>query len=200
VGALIEMILLSMTLSNRVNELKHQSRTDSLTLLGNRRMFDDRFPSEFAQAEELARPLSLLMLDIDHFKRYNDTHGHAQGDEAIKLVGNALRRLARKPFLACRYGGEEFCVILPDTTAQDAMAMAERLRASVQAAVPGELGITISVGCACQTSDEFAGPEQLFEAADAALYAAKEAGRNRVAEFRGRRAENPAATPSTPAS
>jgi diguanylate cyclase (GGDEF)-like protein len=191
VGSLLEMILLSMTLSSRMNELKHQSRTDPLTLLGNRRLFDDRFPTEFAQAEESNRPLSLLMLDIDHFKKYNDRHGHAQGDEAIKLVGNALRRHARKPFVACRYGGEEFCVILPNTSAQTAATVAERLRAMVQAALPDDLGITISVGYACRAGNDFASPDKLFEAADGALYAAKAAGRNRVAEFPGRRDGDP---------
>jgi two-component system, sensor histidine kinase LadS len=194
-GALVEMILLSMTLSSRMNELKHQSRTDPLTLLGNRRLFDDSFPAEFAQAREQRRPLSLVVLDIDHFKSYNDKHGHAQGDEAIKLVGGALRRHARKPFVAFRYGGEEFCVILPGTETRAAAAVAERLRASVQSAMSGELGITISVGYACMAGDEFPSHEKLFEAADAALYAAKAAGRNRVAEFSGRRTDDPVPGP-----
>jgi diguanylate cyclase (GGDEF)-like protein len=197
VGGLVEMILLSMTLSSRMNELKHQSRTDPLTLLGNRRLFDDRFPQEFVAAQELAKPLSVLMLDIDRFKAYNDRHGHAQGDEAIKMVAAALRRYARKPFIACRYGGEEFCVILPNTPAKSAALVAERLRAAVQAAAPGDLGITISVGHACLTGDEFPSPEKLFEAADAALYAAKDAGRNRVMEFHGRRNSDPTA-PNAP--
>jgi diguanylate cyclase (GGDEF)-like protein len=197
VGALLEMILLSMTLSSRMNELKHQSRTDSLTLLGNRRLFDDKFPAAFAQAQQLGRPLSLLMLDIDEFKAYNDRHGHAQGDEALKLIGSALRRYARKPFFACRYGGEEFCVILPDTVSQAASVVAERLRASVQGALAGERGITVSVGLACLAAGEFATPEKLFEAADAALYGAKAAGRNRVEEFHGRRHGDPPASVST---
>jgi two-component system, sensor histidine kinase LadS len=199
VGGLVEMILLSMTLSSRMNELKHQSRTDSLTLLGNRRLFDDRFPQEFVAAQEMAKPLSVLMLDIDRFKAYNDRHGHAQGDEAIKMVAAALRRYARKPFVACRYGGEEFCVILPNTPAKSAALVAERLRAAVQAAAPGDLGITISVGHACLTGDEFPSPEKLFEAADAALYAAKDAGRNRVMEFHGRRNSDPATQVPPPA-
>ncbi len=193
-GALVEMILLSMTLSSRMNELKHQSRTDPLTLLGNRRLFDDILPVEFAQAREQKRPLSLMVLDIDHFKAYNDKHGHAQGDEAIKLVGAALRRHARKPLVAFRYGGEEFCVILPGTNAEAAAQVAERLRASVQAVVPGDLELTVSVGYACLTADEFPGPDKLFEAADGAMYAAKAAGRNRVAEFHGRRTDDPAAS------
>ena len=187
VGALLEMILLSMTLSHRMNELKTQSGTDPLTLLGNRRLFDDRLPIEFALARAAGRPLSLLIIDIDKFKAYNDRHGHALGDEAIKLVGAALRRHARKPVLACRYGGDEFCLILPGTGPESAAAIAERLRASVAAARADELGITISVGYAALTADEFATHEALFEGADAALYSAKEAGRNRVSEFLGRR-------------
>jgi two-component system, sensor histidine kinase LadS len=190
VGALVEMILLSMTLSHRMNELKTQSRTDPLTLLGNRRLFDDRLPIEFALARASRRPLSLLIIDIDNFKPYNDRHGHALGDEAIKLVGTALRRHARKPMFACRYGGDEFCLILPGTGPEAASVIAERLRAGVAAARGDAAGITVSVGFAALTADEFATHESLFEGADAALYSAKEAGRNRVAEFHGRRAED----------
>jgi diguanylate cyclase (GGDEF)-like protein len=187
VGSLLEMILLSMTLSSRMNELKEQSRTDPLTLLGNRRLFDDKLPAEFDAAHDTAQPLSLLVLDIDNFKTYNDRHGHAQGDEAIKLVGAAVRRLARKPVLACRYGGDEFCVILPGADAQAASLVAERLRASVQGR-GDSLGITISVGFATMTGPgEFATHDKLFAAADAALYTAKQGGRNRIAAFEGGR-------------
>ena len=189
-GALLEMILLSMTLSSRMNELKHESRTDSLTLLGNRRLFDDQLPSEFAQARQLHRPLSLLMLDIDHFKAYNDRHGHAQGDEAIKVVANALRRYARKPFLACRYGGEEFTVILPGMDEAASATLAERFRAAVEEALSGDLAITISVGYAALSQMQSETADKLFEAADFALYSAKQQGRNRVVAFRGRREED----------
>jgi diguanylate cyclase (GGDEF)-like protein len=199
VGALVEMILLSMTLSSRMNELKHQSRTDPITLLGNRRLFDDRLPVEFMQAQSEGKPLSLLMLDIDNFKAYNDRHGHALGDEAIKLVGTALRRHARKPVLACRYGGDEFCVILPGAGAETAAMIAERVRANVQAARGDDLSITVSVGYAAMLANEFPSHDKLFDAADAALYSAKEAGRNRVAGFNGRRADD-ARRPSHPAS
>ena len=193
-GSLLEMILLSMTLSSRMNELKHQSRTDPLTLLGNRRLFDDKLPAEFEAAHDAGTALSLLVLDIDNFKAYNNQHGHAQGDEAVKLVGGALRRYARKSVLACRYGGDEFCVILPGADAHAASLVAERLRASVQGRGDA-LGITISVGYASLTAArEFATYDKLFEAADAALYAAKQAGRNRVAAFSGRRAEDPPLT------
>jgi diguanylate cyclase (GGDEF)-like protein len=190
VGSLLEMILLSMTLSSRMNELKEQSRTDPLTLLGNRRLFDHRLPAEFDAARQASQPLSLLVLDIDNFKTYNDRHGHALGDEAIKLVGGALRRLARKPILACRFGGDEFCVILPGADHQAASLVAERLRASVHGRGDSQ-GITISVGFATvNDASEFPTHDKLFEAADAALYSAKQAGRNRVAAYQGgRRAE-----------
>jgi diguanylate cyclase (GGDEF)-like protein len=190
VGSLLEMILLSMTLSSRMNELKHQSRTDALTLLGNRRLFDDKLPAEFNAAREARAPLSLVVLDIDNFKAFNDRHGHARGDEAVKLVGAALRRFARKPVLACRFGGDEFCVILPGVDADAAALIAERLRVTVQSARNDEFAITISLGFATYTGEEFSGPDKLFEAADAALYSAKEAGRNRVAAFDGRRADD----------
>jgi len=199
VGALLEMLLLSMTLSSRMNELKHQSRTDPLTLLGNRRLFDDRLPVEFAMAQQEKRPLSLLILDIDNFKLYNDQHGHSLGDEAIKLVGSALRRHARKPVLACRYGGDEFCMVLPGTDAQTAAAIAERLRSNVETARSDALGITISVGHATANTGDITTYERLFDAADAALYSAKEAGRNRVSDFRGRRVEDAPRRTSQPA-
>lgn len=190
IGSLLEMILLSMTLSSRMNELKHQSRTDSLTLLGNRRLFDDKLRYELAQAKQLGRSLSLLVLDIDHFKNYNDRHGHVQGDEAIKIVANSLRRHARKPFTACRFGGEEFTVILPGVDEGGAAALAERLRASVQEGLQGDLAITISVGYASLSQASFESAEKMFEAADFALYSAKQSGRNCVMGFRGRRSED----------
>jgi diguanylate cyclase (GGDEF)-like protein len=196
VGSLLEMILLSMTLSSRMNELKEQSRTDPLTLLGNRRLFDDKLPAEFANARASGAPLSLLVLDIDNFKTFNDSHGHAQGDEAVKLVGGALRRHARKPVLACRYGGDEFCLILPGADPESAAHVAERLRATVQASRHDDGAITISVGHATFTGGEFATADKFFQAADAALYSAKEAGRNRVAAFAGGRRAQDAPQPA----
>jgi len=108
-------------------------------------------------------------------------------------VGAALRRYARKPMLACRYGGDEFCVILPGTSSEAAATLAERLRANVEGALSNGTRITISVGYATQHSDEFPSHDKLFDAADAALYSAKEAGRNRIAPFRGRRNDDPVA-------
>jgi diguanylate cyclase (GGDEF)-like protein len=188
VGSLLEMILLSMTLSSRMNELKHQGRTDALTMLGNRRLFDDKLPVEFGAARASGKPISLLMLDIDNFKNYNDRNGHAWGDEAIKQVGAALRKFARKPVLACRFGGDEFCVILPGADTASAALVAERLRATVEATRDDEFRVTISVGYASIADGDFKTHENLFDAADAALYSAKEAGRNQVAAFTGKRA------------
>jgi len=192
VGSLLEMILLSMTLSSRMSELQHQSRTDALTLLGNRRLFNDKLPEEFERARAQGHPLALLVLDIDKFKHYNDMHGHAQGDEAVKAVAHALRKHARKPHIACRYGGDEFCVILPVTSEASAAVLAERLRAAVQSSLTGEHTVTISVGYAGQVGTRFETSHQLFEAADAALYSAKEQGRNTIAAFQGRRTSDPA--------
>jgi len=191
VGALLEMILLSMTLSSRMSELQHQSRTDPLTLLGNRRQFDINLPAEFARSMEQGQPLSLLVVDIDQFKLYNDLHGHAQGDEAVKAVAAALRKHARKPYIACRYGGDEFCAILPGTSEASAAVLAERLRAAVQHSLTGEETVTVSIGYACQTGGRFENADQLFEAADAALYSAKEQGRNTSVAFQGRRSNDP---------
>jgi len=187
IGSLLEMILLSMTLSTRMVELQHQSRTDSLTLLGNRRLFDDRLPTEWSLARDLQRPLSLLMLDIDHFKNYNDRHGHARGDQAIKAVAHVLRKLASKPFTACRYGGEEFTMILPGVDCAAAAALGERVRRAVEETLQGDLAITISAGYACLTQAPFENADKFFEAADFALYSAKEQGRNRVVAFQDRR-------------
>jgi len=186
IGSLLEMILLSMTLSTRMNELQHQSRTDPLTQLGNRRLFDDRLSQEVALARAEQKPLSLLVLDIDHFKGYNDRHGHSKGDQAIKAVANALRRFARKPLVACRHGGEEFTVILPGIDCQTAAVMSERLRRTVEETLHGDLAITISIGYACLSRGDFENAESFFEAADTALYRAKQQGRNCVVSFHDR--------------
>jgi diguanylate cyclase (GGDEF)-like protein len=198
VGALLEMILLSMTLSSRMNELKHQSRTDPLTLLGNRRLLDDKLPAEFAEANEKQTPLSLLMIDIDKFKHYNDLHGHTQGDEALKALAHALRRHARKPYVACRYGGDEFCAILPGTSEASAAVVAERLRSAIQNSMSGEQTVTVSIGYACHSHGRFDSADRLFDAADAALYSAKEQGRNCIAAFKERRGADADADTGTP--
>ena len=180
IGSLIEMVLLSLALSARVNEIKEAGHSDPLTSLANRRVLDGVFPVEFSNAQKHLTPLSLLVLDIDHFKRFNDRLGHAIGDEVIERVGRILREHVRKPHLPCRYGGEEFVVVLPNCDAAEAEQLAERLRQQLENRSTYTLPITVSIGVATFTGTEFSHHQAMFEAADAALYQAKQAGRNCV--------------------
>lgn len=180
IGSLIEMVLLSLALGSRVNDLKRQSRTDALTSLANRREFDDILRSEFHRAYRNQQPLSLLMIDIDYFKQFNDRFGHAKGDDVLKMVGGLLGSNVRKPNIPCRFGGEEFAVILPRTRCREAMTLAERLRAQVEQKSGDSEQVTISIGVACAENGVVSSVSQLLDAADRALYYAKEQGRNRV--------------------
>ena len=184
IGSLIEMVLLSLAMGSKVNELKRGNYIDSLTNLSNRRFFDERFSREFNDLRtKRASPLSLLMIDVDHFKEYNDRHGHKQGDEALKFVGKKLREFARKNAFPCRYGGEEFAVILPNTSAQQAAIVAERIRSTIEGDESKPHQLTVSIGVATQENNNFNSHHLLFEATDKALYNAKENGRNRIEVF-----------------
>lgn len=183
IGSLIEMVLLSLALSSRVNELKNQSHTDALTDIPNRRRFDEFLNQEFQRTRRSQQSLSLLMIDIDHFKKFNDEYGHSQGDRVLKNVGNQLRALIRKPMMPFRFGGEEFAVILPRTDGKNARIIAERLRQHICSKRIGQHQITVSIGLASHQSQTFTDPLDLLNAADEALYAAKEAGRNCVMIF-----------------
>ena len=170
----------------RVNDqLKELASTDPLTGLANRRAFDDALARELAQARRQKHPLSLLMLDIDHFKKFNDSYGHDTGDSVLVAVAQAMANALRSSDLAARYGGEEFCAILPATPLAGAQIAGERVRAAIEALrLPwreSELRVTASVGCA-EVRDLGAqrAATVTLRSADDALYAAKEAGRNRV--------------------
>ncbi len=158
-----------------------EARTDSLTNLANRRAFDDEMARRFAEWQRRHTPFTLMILDIDHFKQFNDSHGHPAGDEVLRNVGKVLVKTARQMDLPCRYGGEEFAAILPSTEIQEARVAAERFRKAIESAVvkfEGQsLSITASVGVASvgATDDE---PTRLIRRADEALYKSKEAGRN----------------------
>jgi len=158
--------------------------TDSLTGLHNRRYLSRHLDGLLADARKNAKPLALLMVDIDHFKSVNDTHGHAVGDEVIRVVANRLQQHVRSFDTIARWGGEEFVVAMPDASLDVATTVAERLRRKIAAAPARmdseglELPITVSIGIAVASND---GAAELLQRADAALYAAKRAGRNRVA-------------------
>jgi diguanylate cyclase (GGDEF)-like protein len=165
--------------------------TDGLTGLSNRRSFTAQLQARHREAERYKKPLSLLLLDIDHFKKVNDTYGHPAGDAVLRGVALAARTQARETDLCARYGGEEMAFILPETDARGAMVIAERVRAAVAAAQhpteSGNIRVTVSVGVATSPADGDS-PEALLEAADKALYRAKQAGRNRVEAARVRSA------------
>lgn len=157
---------------------------DALTGLRNRRYFERQFAALMERMAEKDRPLSLLVLDIDHFKRVNDTFGHDTGDVILRGVAERMKRVVRTVDLVCRLGGEEFAVVMPDTSTAMAASIAERLRASIEAEpFPVEGGtrlisVTVSIGLAERGATEALDP--LFKAADQALYASKRNGRNRV--------------------
>lgn len=161
-------------------ELRRLSTTDALTGLYNRRFLDATLETEFQRAQRTHARLAVVMFDIDHFKKFNDTHGHDQGDRVLQTVARCLRETLRPFDFPCRYGGEEFVAILPDLAVAEALALAERLRQQVAAAAIDGLHVHISIGVACLPALAAATPAALLEAADAALYRAKEGGRNRV--------------------
>jgi diguanylate cyclase (GGDEF)-like protein len=161
-------------------ELRRRSFTDALTGLGNRRYLDQSLEREVLRTTTHDNDLSIMMFDIDHFKRFNDTFGHDQGDRVLKAVADAIRTTVRGVDIPCRYGGEEFLVILRSTARDGAVVIAERLRANVEAMVVDGQKVTISVGVACYRDVVPANPAAFVEAADKALYAAKHGGRNRV--------------------
>jgi diguanylate cyclase (GGDEF)-like protein len=164
----------------RLHERTEQlSQTDALTRLFNRRRLDADLESEVYRANRYARPLSFIMLDIDHFKRFNDRYGHQRGDEALELVAKVLHDVARESDTAYRFGGEELSVLCRETDLRGAAELAERLRAAIARRVEPE-GVTASFGVAA-VGPGGSSPEELVEAADRALYEAKRAGRNRVA-------------------
>jgi diguanylate cyclase (GGDEF)-like protein/PAS domain S-box-containing protein len=150
--------------------------TDGLTRLHNRRAFQERLSYEVQRAARDGTPLSLLMLDVDHFKQFNDQFGHPAGDSVLRGVAKLLEETARSTDFVARYGGEEFAVLLPNTPAEGAMVVAERFRRAVKEGHWQEVEITVSVGAATLLSG--AGGATLVEEADAALYLSKRSGRN----------------------
>lgn len=172
-------------------ELRKAGRTDVVTGLRNRAAFDGRIGEEVDRARRYGTSLSLLMIDVDRFKEYNDEFGHPAGDEVLRLLGEILQNASRPSDYVARYGGEEFSVLLAETSADGACVAAERLRQAVEGSTFPCRPVTISIGVATLEEGQ-ADPEQLVAAADAALYAAKEAGRNRVEQAPPAHAKEPA--------
>ena len=167
-------------------ELLELATTDPLTGCLNRRAFMDQMQRQLAVAIEQHKPVSLLMLDLDHFKHINDNHGHDVGDEVLRVVVRVISKISRNPDAVCRFGGEEFAVLLPDTGIDQCLQIAERIRSAVQTSgARDELpipAITASVGAACRPPEGLS-EMTLLECADRALYQAKHAGRDRVCIF-----------------
>lgn len=164
-------------------ELEMLAKRDALTGLYNRHALQEQLSAELARATRYHHPLSLVMLDIDHFKRINDTYGHSAGDACLRYVARLMRSCCRGQDFAARFGGEEFVVIMPHTDVDGAVHFAERLRLEVQQSSirygKSSFHCTVSAGVAGLTESR-SQPESLIEAADKALYQAKGAGRNRV--------------------
>jgi len=183
--AISEQVGVALENARLYQETKMMAITDGLTGLYNHRFFRERLEVEIERTRRHNHSLSLIILDVDHFKHYNDTHGHPQGDELLRELADLLQKSIRKADLACRYGGEEFAIILPETTKGTALALAERIRKAIadhpfpfRETQP--LGaITVSMGVSTYPVDEKE-IDKLIKKADDALYRAKDTGRNRV--------------------
>lgn len=172
-------------LRTHLEQVRRDAMTDALTNLANRKAFDEKFHAMCSDADENGTPLALAVIDIDHFKRFNDNWGHQTGDQILRYVATALGNMAQKPRFAARYGGEEFAVIFPSEDAGLIQNSLETLRLEIASralrrrSTNDDLGVvTISAGFALRQPKET--PHQLIERADEALYASKKSGRNRI--------------------
>jgi len=181
----IQQLVQQLEVERNIAQLN--SLTDSLTGLSNRRYFDDTLKTEFYRLKRSGSTLSLIMLDVDHFKKFNDKYGHLAGDECLRQIGTTLNSIVlRIPDMVARYGGEEFVVILPETESGGAKALAERIRKSIEELViplseyVSAKNVTVSLGVVTVSPNGLESPEEVVALADEALYCAKKGGRNRI--------------------
>ena len=172
-------------LQENLEAVRTESLTDPLTSLANRKFFDEALARTFAAAQARREPLSLMLTDIDHFKKFNDSYGHLTGDQVLRLVAIAVKQNVKGQDIAARYGGEEFAIVLPNTALRSAITVADHIRRAVmnkelmKRSTGEHLGrVTISIGVATLGQNDT--PQSLIERADVCLYAAKRSGRNRV--------------------
>jgi diguanylate cyclase (GGDEF)-like protein len=195
VGQLLEqareaLVALSMRAQQQIQQIRDLSRHDRLTSVYNRSYLEEELPRQFEAACRSGQPLSVLFIDIDHFKKVNDTYGHEAGDTVLVFVASIIRTVVRASDIIARYGGEEFVCLMPDTDAKNAAAGGERLRATIESRSQivkddTEIRISISVGCATYSREHpFDDPKHLLRKADRCLYLAKERGRNRLVRAR----------------
>ena len=180
--AMTQLEISQAEIQQQNERLARLATRDSLTGCFNRRAFFETFGKVWESAARYHHPLSCLMVDIDHFKSINDRFGHAVGDDVLKQVGKTLQATARDSDIVCRYGGEEFCILLPHVDLDGAARAAERIRQAIAALAFRQLKVTASLGCSDRLQGA-ASPEAMLEQADQALYDAKQSGRNRVARF-----------------
>ncbi|PKI16520.1 GGDEF domain-containing protein [Colwellia sp. 12G3] len=184
----LELNIALQELESANQELERKNVLDELTGLHNRRFYDQKILAEYRRSRRNLTSLSLVLIDIDHFKSVNDNHGHLAGDQCLiwlaQYIKQSLKRSADKAF---RYGGEEFCLILPNTDAEGALLVAEQLRTLVSEQVfkfqEVEVSLTISCGICTYHQQVDIGPEQIFSGADKALYQAKHNGRNQTQQY-----------------
>lgn len=175
-----KLVRANQALEQEREKLRELTVTDPLTGLANRRQLDDKLAYEISRAARTGRPLSIIMADLDHFKRINDKLGHEAGDELLKLVAGIMQDCTRSIDLAARYGGEEFIILAPECSAGDAVKLAERIRSGVQTQSKDKVDreISISLGVATLLPNEDA--KSVLQRADEAMYRAKATGRNRT--------------------
>ena len=185
-GVIANQVAVSMQNAKMYEVLEEQATTDGLTGLVNHRTFQERFTTMLGRADRHELAVSLLLTDIDHFKKINDTYGHPTGDEVLRRVAAILKASARKIDIVARYGGEEFALVLEGTDRAGARQLAERIRQEVeQQSFPsskGAFSATLSIGVASYPDDSREKPE-IIARADQALYSAKHGGRNRTVCF-----------------